>query len=221
MLDVFTRTVLSKSGLALAVIPEDLAILLLGTVVERGKGFFLEAIAKEGILQAEGEKELRKLICSTKEGQLFVNPFFSFSLHLGIIAVVTDVEKTLDRELNHKELWAAFKIRLEDIFSQDLADRLFEYSLHNFPFFKPQTPEEWKKKVAEHFEFREKTWGRYFGLGATPPLTQLKRHSGTETWLEPCPKCGLKKRCDKNTKNFRCNPPQGCGFNKPYPFPSA
>ncbi len=40
--------------------------------------------------------------------------------------------------------------------------------------------------------------------------------AGTFTQLVPCPTCELKKRCDKNTKRFKCK----CGFDKPYPFSS-
>lgn len=43
-------------------------------------------------------------------------------------------------------------------------------------------------------------------------------HSGTETWIEHCPKCGEEKRCDKNTRRFVC---KKCFFKSSYPFPTA
>ena len=40
------------------------------------------------------------------------------------------------------------------------------------------------------------------------------KQAGTGTRLVPCPQCKIEKRCDANTKQFKC----GCGFDAPYPL---
>lgn len=37
---------------------------------------------------------------------------------------------------------------------------------------------------------------------------------GTQTWMVSCPTCGTEKRCDSNTKRFRCK----CGFESAFPL---
>jgi hypothetical protein len=43
-----------------------------------------------------------------------------------------------------------------------------------------------------------------------------EKRTGTRTWFVRCPSCGTEKRCDKNTKRYKCK----CGFDSLFPLPS-
>ena len=53
------------------------------------------------------------------------------------------------------------------------------------------------------------TYGAGKGVDkTTEKLVERQKFSGTATLRVPCPECGKKKRCDENTKRFKCQ----CGF---------
>ncbi len=212
---LFTKAVLFRSGLRVPIITEDVASCLIGSVIEIGKERFLAILAQDGVTAADGEMEFSKLLVGINKESLLSDPLFLFSIQLGMTDAVLNLEESLGRKLDGGEMRSAFKMRLDDILPPELADYIFK----KFPvssLYRPTTPQEWKEKVAKHFDDKERRLA-----GPLGNQRSQKKSSGTETRLVPCPECGLKKRCDDKTKRFNCKPPAGCGFQSPYPIPAS
>ncbi|OHA64653.1 MAG: hypothetical protein A2667_02310 [Candidatus Wildermuthbacteria bacterium RIFCSPHIGHO2_01_FULL_47_27] len=210
MFSVFGRKALEHLGTNL--MPEESAMILLGVVFELGKEFSLDVTQREGFTKEEAEQGLRKILLCINWESLLHDPHFSLSLYLGAFSAIDRAEKILGRKLNEVEELTAIKMALDDIFPSTLSAKLFQHFVKNGQSFSKLTDEEFKTRVNELYERRRKLFPRpdvpasYAGGGARPV------NRGTDTWLVPCPSCGLEKRCDAKTKRFSCK----CGLGKPY-----
>jgi len=201
---------------ALRLLEKEERLCYLGILVELGKGHCIAAL-RDAITQLSAEEAERLIAVSSipreeYEEVLFTDPSFAFSLRLTICKITSE-------EPNWKP---AFLKRLLEIFPGELAERLWVHAVYNITLDlkagKDIVPS--RDQINSHLEHR-----RQILLSHAPGRLQnrtgkpvMQRGSGTHTWIEPCPKCGLEKRCDAKTKNFRC---KNCGFDQPYPFKPA
>jgi len=86
--------------------------------------------------------------------------------------------------------------------------REFREGRNDEPVVREKEFEEYRKRQSQ---FISKILGKSEPIPIRP---RRKERRKTHTELVPCPDCGLEKRCDAKTKNFRCK----CGFESPFPL---
>ena len=214
-LDRFFREAVRRAGLfgnQSERISEQEALHYLGALVEQGKERWLETLREQNVPLPDPEGAITDLFSCINEDSLFTDPSFAFSLRLALchVTLVAIEEKKDSREL--------FDRRIDEIFPEELRERIHRYVFANM--LKDQddgksiVPSQ--EEAARHFEERRRAVRPL--ATQTPMRSSSGRNLGTNTWMEACPNCGLKKRCDKRTRQFRCKP---CGFDQPYPFTPA
>lgn len=188
---------------------EKEALLCLGVIVETGKKKMCEII---GISWEKLAADIKVFFLVVSEETLFNDPTFAFSLRL---AFCNTAGAALEVKEDANE---AFGNRIAEVFPDHLCVPIYKYAfaaiLKDLKAGKGIVPPE--EEIAKHFEERRKA-AKPFMTDARPSM-QPNRHTGTNTWMEPCPDCGLEKRLDKRTKRFNC---KQCGFDQPYPFKPA
>lgn len=205
---VFDTTVLKAF---FRITPTKEAMLYLSLTVEGGKEIFVQACREESLKNPEeqAQVEIWKLLALVNEEDLFTDETMAMSLR---IAMGHDAAKADKEKCGASEL---FLKRLYDIFPQKLAERIYIYARDKLNEDKASGAELFptKEQLNRHFEESRKI----LGLGQKKFLPHQKpiRGVGIETKLVPCPNCEEKKRCDPNTKRFRC---QKCGLDRQYPF---
>ena len=214
-LDRFFREAVRRAGLfgnQSERISEQEALHYLGVLVEHGKEQWLEFLLEANVSLPDPEGAIADLFACIKEDSLFTDPSFAFSLRLALchVTLVAIEEKKDSREL--------FDRRIDEIFPEELRERIHRYVFGNLlkdhDEGKSIVPSQ--EEAARHFEERRKA---VLGPSVAQALMRSSaRNLGTNTWMEPCPNCGLEKRCNKRTRQFRCKP---CGFDQPYPFKPA
>ncbi len=195
------------------------ALCHLGMLVERGKKTFVNTCSECGYRNPEetATQEINKILLIVPEEKLFSDKDFSLSLHLGLLWLFREDKKNFENN---------FLKRLLEIFPQTLPEKLYKYAeeleVERAKGLLNQNEEE--KKEAER-KLREKENLLYakrkkIVSSAIKHLNERRPPAaGTESILVPCPKCGLEKRCFKNTKRFRC---KRCGYENPtYRYGSA
>jgi len=191
-------------------IGEQEALHYLGALVENGREHWLETLRTLHVPLPDPARTIAALFACIREESLFTDPSFAFSLRLALC----DVTAAAMREKADAE--ELLRRRIDGVFPENLRRRIrlqvHEDVLKDHADGKDLVPSQ--EAIRRHFEERRKATSQ----SATRPPAQAVRNPGTDTWLEPCPGCGLEKRCDKKTKWFRCKP---CGFDQAYPFESA
>jgi len=189
-------------------INKDIAIACLGILVENGKG-------KLSDQDIDFNSMTRQLVLCVSEKELLNNKHFATCLRLAILQAH---QKTKD-DPDWKQKWPMlFAERLAEVFPIDLGKTLASHAIGKF----------WEdaRKGVDHILPSEQALKELvdsrkciaeYAANQAPLPPRAPTYPGTATHLAPCPKCGQKKRCDQNTKRFRCS----CGFNQSYPFPSA
>ena len=213
-LDQFFREAVRRAGLfgnQSERISEQEALHYLGALVEHGKERWLETLREQNVPLPDPEGAITDLFSCINEDSLFTDPSFAFSLRLAMCKVTV---VAIEEKKDWKEL---FSRRIDGIFPEELRKRIRRYVFANMlkdhDDGKSIVPSE--EEVARHFEERRRAIEPF---ATQAPIRSSARNLGTNTWMEACPNCGLKKRCDKRTRQFRCKP---CGFDQPYPFKPA
>ncbi len=211
-LDTFLREVAELSGMRPQPqrISEKEALICLEVYVETGKESCIKATEASPFEVDAAVKDLFKII---KEETLFTDPTFAFSLRLAYCNVVAEAIK------EGKETESVFEARINETFPKELGERILEQFFENvrtdYAGGKEIVPT--SEEIDKHFRERRKAIAPFAMQGRTATLRQ-NRNTGTNTWMEPCPDCGLEKRLDKRTKRFNC---KKCDFDQPYPFKPA
>lgn len=188
----------------MALLDEKTALCYLGLTVEFGRDFL---IAKSGMSFLDATIMLCALCYNVNKESYLTDRNFEISLKIGL----TDVSKKC---APGEDTGAAFEKRLLEIFPKMTALLILNHALRKFS----EDLRLGKKLSMEELE-AHLAYQKAISQDRSPALAEKRALSpGTFTQLKPCPKCGLAKRVDANTKNFHCKPPQGCGFNQPYTF---
>lgn len=189
---------------------EQEALLYLGALIENGKEKWFAILRQENVPLPDPEGAIAHLFTYIKEEALFTDPSFAFSLRLALCyATVVAIKEQGDSK-------ALFRCRIDEIFPEDLCERIFQLAYDNIL----QDQKNGKEVVPSREEI-DRHFAKRRGViisSVRQTVTRSVRHSGTDTWMEACPGCGLEKRCDHRTRRFHC---KSCGFDQPYPFEPA
>lgn len=198
-------------------VPKEVAIVLLGTVVENGIDCFLEINKKNGFSEAESRLSLLRIRFIVDEEDLLGSEHFALSLQLGLVDEIKTTGELCGRQISGKEGLVLMAIRLCEIFPQPigLVEKLLDILQKSFVFV-GKDAEWWENTLKGHFDERKKVLTNYWGTTTSASSFQPSRPRGTDTQLVPCPQCGWEKRCDAGTKQFRCKNPKGCDFDKQF-----
>lgn len=184
---------------------------LLGLVMQHGLKFCFGESYIDGVSEQDFRDELKKLVARVPFRFLLEDQKFLNFLQMRMVNLLNEKGNDFRR------------IILDDlivIFGQEKAELLFKTALQNY-CQNLEKGEEHVKKMAEAFvayrkeRFAElESWSQPSSDRSFVVSKPLRHEKGTDTSLIPCPQCQIKKRCDGNTKRFRCK----CGFDSPYPF---
>lgn len=176
-------------------------------------GAIIEVLGTE--LKPEDASKLReeaaRLLDVVEHTQILHNPDILISLRLLAIPIVSGKGNNWPGE---------FMQRLSQVFPLKSVNALtlrtikFAAMANQFDLQLAPTPME----MTDHMRRREGKLTKT--IEQRPHIPALRApgvNRGTDTELVPCPECGLEKRCDQKTKNFRCR----CGFASMYPFPAV
>ena len=196
---------------------KEQAICYLGLTVENGKKAILENFFKSGILLYEAAYTdfINRLITSVTEYNLLNDPDFAVSLQLAWIHLVSKnpdwppvledhLKEIFPAELTQKLLLKVLRWRKEEI------NRIRQEGEKA----KIQLGKEFEARLKAHYDHYKRVIDAALNPNHPPLYSTMPIQRGTPTQI-PCPNCGLKKRCDANTKRFRC---KNCGFDKAYPL---
>jgi len=190
---------------------EDKLLAVLCTAVQDGKEELAKKITVQPIETLIADLNLillelgSEVVLRRKEFQLILR----YSLYeLALVAVQSTDELGTNTNDVFQVAETALRCRLQKLFGKDFADQVMDWLNREIEKvgskFIPTKKERdnynrWLTDLADQFGNNE------HGL---PPKTL---HPGTQTKVILCPSCGLGKRVDHRTKNFKCR----CGFNKP------
>lgn len=223
-LDLFFRQAVLRAGGLFGSRPAQIgkkeALLCLGLLVEVGRKRCIEVMRHQGISGKNIESVVEYLLAQTGETVLFTDESFAFSLRLAFYhAAIEAINQPAGEDKPLEELLAH---QINGIFPERLHDRILGHIYTNV--IKDYGDDSLRKNVPSQTEIKKHLEERRIAFREalketapkipTPPVIK----HGTDTWMEPCPSCGVEKRCDKRTRRFHCKP---CGFDQPYPFKPA
>ncbi len=187
----------------------DQNMFLLGLVVEFGVDKFLEGSPQTGLSEQEMMFELKKLVSRVPFQFLLQEQNFLMFLQLRIARTYISGEGSKNRGKILKDLSL--------IFGKENAELLYHIACENYRENLAKGKDYILQLSAAFVQFKKEQLARIPNL-STPifpkPVLRVRKEKGTETSLILCPQCKTSKRCDENTKRFRCK----CGYDSPYPF---
>ena len=189
---------------------QDFCIFMLDSILSLGREQSCDVLSKKGFTPTHAQNqitiEITNALIHIDKSLLFTNPNFAYSLRIAALSSMTNAGQ---------EWESRFRSELETIFSGSLAEQLWNHETKRIKnaFLRKEGLVPSKEETSRHHQWREAILREVESSDNTFSDSKQLHHPGTKSWTETCPDCKTQRRCDENTKWFRCK----CGKRK-YPF---